>query len=86
MDEDDVRLEHHPIENPGSVVCDQCGKDVPLPKTDPFLVLAGRTLTPQLQSLRCPHCRTRIYLMDVDEETKAQRAASDALEDEQQGQ
>jgi DNA-directed RNA polymerase subunit RPC12/RpoP len=86
MDDDDVRLEHHPIENPGSVVCDACGKDVPLPKTDPYLVLGGRTFTPQLQSIRCPHCRNRVYLMEVDDETKARRAESDALSDEGEGQ
>ena len=78
---DPFEFEPRVVENPGTVKCDACHVEVNLPKTELLLIAGGQTFEPKLESLRCPHCGRRIYLIDVDEETRRARAESDAADD-----
>jgi hypothetical protein len=76
---DDSPFQHRTVDAPGSVVCPQCQRVVDLPKDEPLLIAGGQTCLPQLVSLPCPQCRTRIYLQDVSDEGHALDAEEDAL-------
>src|SRR5687767_12042224 len=59
---DDVRVDRHRMDHPGSTTCPRCQRDVPLPNDEPWLVIGGVATPPQcMESFRCPHCRGRIY-------------------------
>jgi len=65
-----------------SVTCPQCGIAVALPTTEPWLIAGADTIPPTLESLRCPHCRARIYVSPVTDAQQAEDAALDARDDE----
>jgi hypothetical protein len=49
-------------------------------------IVNGQAIPPEcLVSMRCPHCRRRIYLDPADESRREQDEDSDALMDEDDG-
>lgn len=65
MGKDDFLFVHVP--NPGrEVVCPHCGKTAPLPATDPWLLIEGEAMEPELVSFPCPHCGELIELDNAD--------------------
>ncbi len=65
----------------GSATCPDCHADAPIPPREQWLSIDGLETAPRLQSFRCPHCRTRIYLIAVSEQDRADDARRDARED-----
>ncbi len=83
---DEVRFVRHAIDHPGSAVCRFCGATAPVPTTEPWAIVNGQAIPPDcLVSMRCPHCRRRIYLDPADESRREQDEDSDALMDEDDG-
>lgn len=63
MASDELRFEWRAIDHPGSVTCPHCRQVVPLPKTEPWIVVGGVAAPPEcLESLLCPACAKRIHL------------------------
>jgi len=60
--DEDVRFVDRAVDHPGALTCGHCGGDVPLPKTEPWIMVEGTARPPALVSVRCPHCDRRIYL------------------------
>jgi uncharacterized protein with PIN domain len=83
MTSDDLPFQQRAVNNPGSTVCPNCQREVELPREEPHLIVGLETQAPQLMSLRCPHCRKRIYLVPTAEDERARDAECDALEDEE---
>lgn len=80
--DDELRFHHQAIDNPGSITCSHCDGVVPLPKTEPLLIVGGASLPPPvLESLRCPHCRTRHYLLPVTDAQRQRDRELDARDD-----
>jgi hypothetical protein len=81
-DNDPMQFDFRPLDNPGSVSCPGCHQTVSLPKNQPWVIIGGVAHPPSgLMSFPCPKCRTRIYLMDVDEERRRYDAEQDAQRD-----
>ena len=83
MTSDDLAFQQRAVDNPGWTVCPHCQREVELPREEPHLIVGLETRAPQLVSLRCPHCRKRIYFRPTDEEERARDAELDALSDEE---
>jgi hypothetical protein len=83
MTSKDPPFQQRAVDNPGSMVCPHCQRDVELPRKEPHLVVGLETRAPQLVSLRCPHCRLRIYFVPTTEDERARDAELDALSDEE---
>ena len=80
--DDELRFQNRAIDQPKTIVCEHCQRDEPLPTTEPWLILDGVAIEPEIYSTRCPHCKKTIYLVPVSDEDRRHDEERDAIREE----
>jgi hypothetical protein len=63
--DDEPRIEQRAVDHVRTVTCPSCGRDVEIPREEPWIIAGDQQHAPMLVAFRCPFCEHQIELRDA---------------------